>query len=127
MVSVLKRCCDCVCFPRMLLVFITICIGIVACSPAEDDRVFSEPFELSGFLKNNVDKLPGQTVRFQVLSRLEEPIPYGLLSFQWVEGGRMSFQTDHDGILSMQFEQDILDYEVMVSPESTDTKLRVTW
>ena len=52
---------------------------------------------------------------------------YGLLRFEWVEGGRMDFQTDHDGILSMQFEVDILENEIMVSSTSKNAKISVTW
>ena len=111
------------CFSLLLI----ICLGIVACSPSENHIEFSEPFELSAFLKGYVHRLPGQTIQFQILSVTEEPIPYSLLMFEWIEGGRMSFQTDQDGSLSMQFEKDILEYEVKVSPESMDAKLRVTW
>lgn len=103
------------------------CLGIVSCFQPSDHLEFSEPLSLKAFLTNHIQKLPGQTVHFQILSMQGEPIPYGLLKFQWVEGGRMSFQTDQDGILSMQFERDILEYEVNVSPESAKAKLRVTW
>lgn len=109
-----------------LLLFLA-CLGIVACSQSGDHLEFSESLSLKTFLTNHIQKLPGQTVHFQILSMQGEPIPYGLLKFQWVEGGRMSFQTDQDGILSMQFERDILEYEVNVSPESAKAKLRVTW
>lgn len=114
-------------FSPPLFVLILLCISVVACSPSDDYKEFSEPFELNAFLKNHVHKLPGQPVQFQIISMQGEPVPYGLLKFQWVEGGRMSFQTDMDGVLRMQFEQDILDYEVMVSPETPAAKLRVTW
>lgn len=127
MVSILKNSSNFGGFPWLFFVLMAICIGILTCSPSEDYRIFSDPFELSAFLKNHVHKLPGQTIRFQILSILEEPMPYSLLSFEWVEGGRMSFQTNRDGVLSMQFESDILDHEVMVSPEATKAKLRVTW
>ena len=109
------------------LILFLACLGILACSPPSDHLEFSEPLSLGTFLRNHIQKLPGQTVRFQILSMQDEPISYGLLKFQWVEGGRMSFQTDQDGVLSMQFEKDILEYEVNVSPESENAKLRVTW
>ena len=112
---------------RAFLFSLLICLVLLACSPPENYTEFTAPFELSAFLKKHIHKLPGQTVQFQILSVQSEPVPYGLLKFQWIEGGRMNFQTDQDGVLSMQFERDILDYEVMVSPESTKAKLRVTW
>ena len=124
---VLKRRFSLTDFCRCLLLLIPICLGMIACSPSDNHTEFLIPFELSAFLKNHIHKLPGQPVEFQILSKLGEPVPYGLLRFKWVEGGRMSFQTDRNGILSMQFERDILDYEVMVSPESKGAKLRVTW
>ena len=112
---------------RYFSLLLLICLGIAACAPSDNHIEFSDPFELSTFLKDYIQRLPGQTVQFQILSLTEEPIPYSLLMFEWIEGGRMSFQTDQDGILSMEFEKDILEYEVKVSPEPTDAKLRVTW
>ena len=109
------------------LILFPACLGILSCSSPSDDLEFSEPLSLRTFLTNHIQKLPGQIIRFQILSMQGEPISYGLLKFQWVDGGRMSFQTDQDGILSMQFEKDILEYEVNVSPESKNAKLRVTW
>ncbi len=98
----------------------------LACSDSNYTE-FSEPFELSSFLKNHIYKLPGHTVQFQILDSDGEPIPYDLLCFEWVEGGRMSFQTDQDGTLSMQFENDMLDNEVIVSTNSERTTIRVVW
>lgn len=66
-------------------------------------------------------------VQFQILDAEDEPMPYNLLRFEWFEGGRMDFQTDQDGTLSMQFEKDMLENQVRVSPESAGTKIRVTW
>lgn len=37
----------------------------------------------------------------------------------------MSFQTERDGTLSMQFENDILENEVIVSVKSKGVKIRV--
>ena len=99
---------------------------LFACSSSNQTE-FSEPFELSRFLKNHVQELPGQTIRFQILDTDDEPVSYGLLRLKWVEGGRMDFQTDQDGTLSMQFERDMLENEVMVSTKSEGTKIRVTW
>lgn len=114
-------------FYKYLLLLLLLCVAVISCVPSGDQAEFSTPFELSTFLKTHIRRFPGQSVEFQVLSIQGEPIPYGLLAFQWTEGGRMSFQTDQDGLLSMQFERDILDYEVMVAPESADAKLRVKW
>ena len=109
-------------FPITILIFIV----IVACSSSNYTE-FSEPFELSSFLKNHIQELPGQMVCFQILDALGEPIAYDLLKFEWMEGGRMDFQTDQDGTLSMQFEKDMLENEVMVSAKSEGAKIRVTW
>ena len=103
-----------------------ILILFVACSPSNHTE-FSEPFELSLLLKNHVQDLPGQTVQFQILDMGGEAISYGLLRLRWVEGGRMDFQTDQDGKLSMRFERDMLENEVMISAKSEDAKIRVTW
>ena len=111
---------------RYLLITLLILLTIVACS-SSNHAEFSEPFELSSFLKNHIQKLPGQMVCFQILDALGEPIAYDLLKFEWVEGGRMDFQTDQDGTLSMQFEKDMLENEVMVSAKSKGAKIRVTW
>lgn len=114
-------------FYKFFFLLLFICLGMVACSSSENYVEFASPFELSAFLKEHIEKLPGQPIQFQILSRQGEPLSYGLLEFQWVEGGRMSFQSDQDGVLNMQFERDILDYEVMVSPESVEAQLRVMW
>ena len=99
---------------------------LFACSSSNQTE-FSEPFELDRFLKNHVRELPGQTVQFQILDTDSEPVSYGLLRLKWVEGGRMDFQTDQDGKLSMQFEKDMLENDVIVSAKSEGEKIRVTW
>ena len=99
---------------------------LFACSSSNRTE-FSEPFELDRFLKNHVQEFPGQTVQFQILDTDSEPVSYGLLRLKWVEGGRMDFQTDQDGKLSMQFEKDMLENEVIVSAKSEGAKIRVTW
>ena len=99
---------------------------LAACSPSNHTE-FSAPFELSSFLKNHIQELPGQTVKFQILDPDGEPIPHDLLRFEWVEGGWMSFQTEQNGTLTMQFEKDMLENVVMVSAKSKDAKIRVTW
>ena len=109
-------------FPITILIFLV----IVACSSSNHTE-FSGPFELSSFLKNHIQGLPGQMVCFQILDTEGEPIAYDLLKFEWVEGGRMDFQTDQDGTLSMQFEKDMLENEIMVSAKSKGAKIRVTW
>ncbi len=106
--------------------FILVLLLFLACSPSEHTE-FSAPFELSSFLKNRVQELPGQTVRFQILDLGGAPIPHALLRFEWVEGPRMDFQTDTEGTLSMQFEKDILENVILVSPKSEGTKITVTW
>ena len=103
-----------------------ILLFVVACSPS-NYKEFSAPFELSSFLKNHIQELPGQTVKFQILDPADEPIPHDLLRFEWVEGGRMSFQTEQNGSLTMQFEADMLENKVMVSTKSKGAKIRVTW
>ena len=101
-------------------------IFLAACSPSEQ-KEFSAPFELSSFLRNHIQELPGQTVRFQILDLSGEPVPHGLLRFDWIEGGRMDFQTDRDGTISMQFEKDMLENEVTVFTKSEKGKIKVTW
>lgn len=66
-------------------------------------------------------------VRFQILDTDGEPIPHALLRFEWLEGGRMDFQTGTDGTLSMQFEKDMLENKVIVSAKSEGAKIQVTW
>ena len=114
---------QCYCFVWSSLLIMSL---LVACSPSNHTE-FSAPFELSSFLKNHIQKLPGQIVEFQILEQDGEPIAYGLLRFEWIEGGRMDFQTDQDGTLSMQFEKDMLENEVIVSSKLEGAKIKVTW
>ena len=95
--------------------------------PPRTEIVFSSPFEASSFLKNNLQDVPNQVVGFQVLDQQGEPISNGLIKFGWTEGGSLSFQTNLDGVLTMKFEKDFLEQEVMVSTESENGKVRVTW
>lgn len=113
-------------FSVPFLNFILVLLLFLACSPSEHTE-FSAPFELSSFLKNHVPELPGQKVRFQILDTAEKPIPYALLRFEWVEGGIMDFQTEPNGSLTMRFEKDILENEVIVSAKSENAKVRITW
>ena len=108
-----------------LIVFL-LCLGWAACS-SPNHIEYEREFKLNAFLETHITELPGQDIRFQILTQQGEPVPFGLLRFQWVEGGRMSFQTDPEGKLYMEFEKDILDYEVIVSAESRGNKVRVTW
>ena len=113
------------------LIVCLIWISIAGCSPPNhlepNHLEFDQSFELGSFLKTYIRELPGQTVQFQILTHQGDAVPFGILSLQWIEGGRMSFQTDPHGVLRMEFEKDILDYEVMVSAESEESKVRVTW
>lgn len=108
------------------LIVCLVWISVVGCS-TPNHLEFDEAFELSSFLKTHIRESQERGIQFQILTLQGDPIPFGLLRFQWVEGGRMSFQTDPNGVLDVEFERDILDYEVMVSAESKDAKVRVTW
>ena len=108
------------------LIAFLVWFGGIGCFSA-DHIEFEDAFELTSFLTTHIRELPGKNIRFQILTRQGEPVPFGVLRFQWVEGGRMSFQADPRGWLHIEFEKDILDYEVMVSAETKGTKIRVTW
>ena len=112
--------------PHSTLYVLFILLFLGACSPSNRTE-FSAPFELSSFLKHHIQELPGQTVKFQILDADGEPIPHDVLRFAWTAGGEIGFQTEQDGTLTMQFEKDMLENEVMVSAKSEDAKIRVTW
>jgi phosphatidate phosphatase APP1 len=77
-------------------------------------------FELGEFLKEHISDYDHHEITFQVRDTQGSPIPFGLLRMDWTEtGARLSFQTDDQGILTMHFEEDILEQEVMIS---VDTK-----
>ena len=108
------------------LIAFLVWFGGVGCS-APNHIEYEEAFELTSFLRTYISELPGKNIRFQILTRQGEPVPFGVLRFQWVEGGEMGFQADPRGWLHIEFEKDILDYKVMVSAETRGTKIRVTW
>lgn len=112
--------------PVPVIFFTFVLLLFMACF-SSNQAEYSSSFELSSFLKNQIQELPGQIVRFQILDPDGEPIPYDLLSFEWVEGGRIDFQTDRDATLSMEFEKDMLENEVKVSAKSEGAKIRITW
>lgn len=87
-------------------------------APTSHELRFDKPFNISEVLAETITGDPRNEVHFQILDQAGAPIPYGLLRLEWTEnGGRMSFQTDENGALSMHFEKDILSFEVMVSAD----------
>lgn len=95
--------------------------------PPRTVMVLATPFEVSSLLKDNLEDAPTQAVSFQVLDPQNEPVSNGLITFEWTEGGRISFQTNLEGVLTMKFEEDFLDQEVMVSTEVEEGEVRVSW
>lgn len=95
--------------------------------PLKTVMVLPTPFEVSSLLKSNLRDVPSQVVNFQVLDPQNEAISRGLITFEWTEGGSISFQSNLKGILTMKFEQDFLDQAVMVYTEVENGKIRVTW
>ncbi|MDE0322446.1 MAG: hypothetical protein OXN27_00860 [Candidatus Poribacteria bacterium] len=91
------------------------------------ERVLSTPFEISSFLKSNLQDVPNHAVDFQILDQQNEPVSNGLIIFGWTEGGSISFQSNQKGVLTMKFEEDFLDQEVMVSTEVENGKIRLAW
>ena len=111
---------------RYYLIACFVCFSLVGCS-TPNHLEFDEAFELSSFLKTHIRELTGQKVEFQILNQHGEAIPFALLKFEWIEGGRISFQTNPNGQLRMEFEADVLEYEIMVSAEVNRSRVRVTW
>ena len=95
--------------------------------PPKTMMVLPTPFEVSSLLKSNLRDVPSRVVNFQVLDPQNEPVSRGLITFEWTEGGSISFQSNLKGIVTMKFEQDFLDQAVMVSTEVEKGKVRVTW
>lgn len=112
--------------PQRMFFLIANLLLLVACTTS-NQKEFSDNFELSSFLKKHIHALPGQMVQFQILDAGGEPIPYDVLRFEWIEGGRIDFQTDQDGTLRMQFEKDMLENQVRVSAKSEGAKIKVIW
>ena len=69
----------------LLLISNLLVILLAACSPTNQTE-FSSAFELNSFLKNHIQELPSQMVRFQILDSNGEPVPYDILRFESVEG-----------------------------------------
>lgn len=87
---------------------------LVSCQPGQDTW-FESQFNLTSFLKESAPTAYTE-ITFQVCDKNKKPLPYGLLRFNWEDnGGRMSFQTDDKGQISMKFEEDILESEIVVS------------
>jgi hypothetical protein len=88
---------------------------LASCTNEPRERWFESSFELTGFLKEQAPE-PMSEIVFQVCDAQRQPIPHGLLRFDWLDnGGRMSFQTDEEGKIAMRFEEDILQTEIEVS------------
>ena len=115
-----------ICLGGGILFILLFMLWLIAHSP-RTEIVLSTPFEVSSFLKSNLQDVPNHAVNFQVLNPQNEPISNGLITFEWTEGGSISFQSNLKGILTMKFEQDFLDQEVMLSTEVEKGQVRVTW
>ena len=109
-----------------LIVVLLAVLWIVVYS-SKQEVVFSEPFNLSLFLKDNLEHIPDKMIDFRVLDTLGDPVRDSLIKFDWSEGGRITFQTDHRGVISMQFEEDFLDSDVIVSAEQKGGKVSILW
>ena len=95
--------------------------------PPKTVMVLPTPFEVSSLLKSNPQNVSNHAVNFQVLDPQNEPISNGLITFEWTEGGSISFQSNLNGVLTMKFGQDFLEQEVMVSTKVEKGQVRVTW
>jgi len=99
---------------------VSLCAFTGACHSAgevgRDER--SLPFSLNEFLQENGIDDKSHEIRFQILDQQGHPVPFGLLRLEWPENGaRMSFQTDGEGGLSMHFDEDMRQSQVMVSAD----------
>ena len=99
-----------------LLLFLSACQTAEVAATAEE--TLELPFNLTTFIKENLIDDKNHEVTFQILDRQGLPVSFGLLKLEWPESdGRMSFQTDEQGALSMHFDEDMLKTEVLVSAD----------
>jgi hypothetical protein len=100
----------------------------LGCSGCDSSRSFQGPFQLRSLLMSNEGDLTGRKLEFQVRTTLGDPVPWALLSLNWEDGGRITFQTNQDGALSLSFEKDILEHSVTVDVEKrTNVVVNVIW
>jgi hypothetical protein len=92
----------------------------LSCTPPhQNNKEFHQPFDLTEFLLEHQSGRDDRDITFQVHAAAGTPEAYGLLRFDWVDnGGRMSFQTDEKGEITMRFERDFLEYQVQVWAET---------
>ena len=99
-------------FPILFL--LTLC----ACLPGVQERKFQGSLMLAPFLKENIQDMDHHEIDFQILDKDGKPVPFALLRMDWEDsGGRMSFQTDKDGILGMHFNPEMLETDVIISAD----------
>lgn len=88
----------------------------------EQELTLPIPFRLDAFLKENIEDFNHNEVAFRIKDQAGNPVPYALFKMEWSDnGGRMSFQADEKGTITMHFAENMLDSEITVS---VDTKPR---
>ena len=108
-------------YPRYLssMLLGAIIYSLWGCAPTIQQTEFTGSFNLSTFLKENIMGDEAHQVDFQILGPDDAPVSFGLLRLEWVDnGGRMSFQTDGQGRVTMHFEEDFLEWDVIASAET---------
>ena len=112
---------------RYVVAFLSFCLAMCGSCSRTSVAEFNDRFELAALFVSH-PTLVNRMLKFQLLDREGEPIPWCLLRLEWDEGGRMSFQTDQDGVIWLVFESDIISNKVTVSAESTrDARIRLQW
>lgn len=100
----------------------------LACSGCDSSRSFQGPFQLGSLLVSNEGDLTRKKLEFRVRTTLGDPVPWALLSLNWEDGGRLTFQANQDGALNLSFEKDILEHSVTVEVEPrTNVVVNVVW
>ena len=90
---------------------------LLSCGPKAHLEM-EAPFDLTVLLAARSGPPLDTDIDLQILDTGGRPVPFGLLRMEWIEGGRISLQSDERGRLTLRFEPDLLDYQVMISAET---------
>lgn len=95
-------------------------LALVSCEArptAPQEHLLTIPVALETLLELPGVRDPANECELQVLDGSGQPVPHALLRMQWPEAGRLAFQTDEQGSLTMRLCDPLVSEGVMLSAQ----------
>jgi hypothetical protein len=106
--------------PLRRLALGALALTIASCgarTPETQEHSFATPVALAALLETPGVRDPSSECELQILDGSGQPVPHALLRMQWPEAGRLAFQTDERGLLTVRLCDPLESAGVMLSAE----------